>query len=96
MTAYVLSPRARTDIDRIWTYSRSQWGLDQAEAYLRYLQQAIETIAADPRRGRACDHIRPGYFKLNCRSHVLFYRMAHGGVDVVRILHQQMDFDRHL
>ncbi len=93
---YVLSPLARSDLEDIWTYSRLQWGLNQAEAYLRDIQRAIEAAAANRRRGRPCDDIRQGYFKLAIGSHILFYRQADGDIDVVRILHQRMDFDRHL
>ncbi|MDR7170508.1 toxin ParE1/3/4 [Nocardia kruczakiae] len=72
-------------------------GLDQAETYVRGLQHAIERAAADPRIGRSCDEIRPGYRKLAAGSHTLYYRLTGDGVvDVVRILHQRMDVDRHI
>jgi toxin ParE1/3/4 len=93
---YVLSPRAQTDIDEIWNYTQDQWGADQAETYIRLIQAAIEAVAADPRRGRPCDDIRPGYRKFAAGSHFVFYRVIAAGIDVVRILHQRMDFDLHL
>ena len=46
--------------------------------------------------GRPCDAIRKGYRKRSVGRHVIFYRTVNGGVDVVRILHEQMDVDRHL
>jgi toxin ParE1/3/4 len=52
-------------------------------------------LAADPRLGRTCDEVRPGYRKYPVGSHVVFYRIARGGIDVARILHQRMDFERH-
>lgn len=67
-------------------------GAEQAQEYLRELQRA----AANPRIGGACDEIRPGYLKLGAGSHTLFYRVtAEGVIDVVRVLHQRMDVDRH-
>jgi toxin ParE1/3/4 len=96
MTGYVLSPKARADIVAIWDFGEERWGPDQAERYLRDLQRAIETVAADPRRGRPCDEVRPGYFKFSVGSYVIFFRLEGEGIDVVRILHQRMDFDRHL
>lgn len=93
---YVLSPLARSDLEDIWTFSRTQWGADQAEAYLRDIQRAMETAAANPKRGRPCNDIRPGYLKLSVGSPMLFYRRTGGDIDVVRILHQRMDYDRHL
>jgi toxin ParE1/3/4 len=94
---YVVSPRARADLEEIWDYTAERWGIDQAEIYVRLLQDAIETVADDPRKGRPCDDIRAGYRKYAAGSHMLFYRSAGaGGIDVVRILHGGMDFERHL
>lgn len=94
---YVLSPAAQIDLEQIWDYTHDRWGVDQAERYLRAVQHGIERAAANPRIGRACDEIRPGYRKLAAGSHILFYRVTDAGIiDVVRILHQRMDVDRHL
>jgi len=57
----------------------------------------LQRAAGNPRIGRACDEIRPGYRKLAAGSHMLFYRVSvEGVIDVVRVLHQRMDVDRHL
>jgi toxin ParE1/3/4 len=61
MKGYVLSPRAQRDIDDIWEYTLAHWNVRQAEIYLRQIQRAIETVAAEPKIARACDDIRPGY-----------------------------------
>jgi toxin ParE1/3/4 len=96
MTAYVLSPRAQADVDEIWNYTAERWGDDQAERYARAIMQAIETIARDPSKGRSSDRIRPGYRRFSVGSHVLFFRVVADEIDVVRVLHRRMDFDRHL
>jgi toxin ParE1/3/4 len=96
VSAYVLSPAAQADLEDIWDFGEAEWGADRAELYLRSLQRGVETIAADPTRGRACDEVRPGYLKFAVGSHLLFYRWEPGQVMVVRILHQRMDFERHL
>jgi toxin ParE1/3/4 len=96
VTRYVLSPRAQADIDDIWTYTVKRWSVDQAERYLRLLQTEIGDLASDPLRGRACDEIRPGYRKGRAGSHVIFYRVDDYRINIVRILHQSMDFERHL
>src|SRR5437588_7711298 len=93
---YILSPRAQRDIEEIWDYTAKNWGDDQAESYVLAIQAAIETVARDPRRGRRCDDLRAGYRKYASGSHVLFYRLVETGIDIVRILHQRMDFDQHL
>jgi toxin ParE1/3/4 len=96
MNRYVLSPLARADIENIWDYTAENWGERQAERYAREIQRAIEAVAANPRKGRSCDDIRAGYHKYPVGSHILFFRVVDGVVDIVRILHQRMDFDRHL
>ena len=64
--------------------------------YIRQLWQHIDVIATKPMSGRACPEVRAGYYKYRSGSHLLFYRLTSEGVDVVRILHERMDFDRHL
>jgi len=93
---YVLSPRAQVDLDKIWDYKAKHWGIDQAEVYIRQLWQHIEAAAAQPKIGRACPEVRADYYKYRSGSHFLFYRLINGGIDVVRILHERMDFGRHL
>jgi toxin ParE1/3/4 len=93
---FIVSPRARADIDDIWNYTVEQWGERQAEICLRLLQAAVDAVASDPKIGPTCDDVRPGYRKYRVGSHVLFYRVAANTVVVVRILHQRMDIERHL
>lgn len=93
---YLLSPRAKDDLEAIWDYSAERWGEDRAEAYVRAIWDAVKAVAEHPRRGRRCDDIRAGYWKHSVGSHVLFYTRLTDGVNVVRILHQRMDFDQHL
>lgn len=76
-------------------YTAERWGLDQAETYTRALWQRIEEVAERPAMGQECPDVRAAYHKIPCGSHVLFYRLAADGIDVVRILHERMDFERH-
>lgn len=96
MSRCTLTPRARSDLEEIWDYTAAHWSMDQAEAYLRQIEAAMKVAAADPRRGRRCDETRAGYRKFPAGSHVLFYRTTPDGIDIVRILHQRMDFEGHL
>ena len=96
MSRFTLSPRAQADLEEIWDYTEARWSRDQAEIYVRQIKTAIENLAADPSRGRACDDVRAGYRKYPVGSHVLFYRVRPDGVDIVRILHGRMDFERYL
>jgi toxin ParE1/3/4 len=94
VSRYVLSPRARRDLEEIWGYSVARWSTPHAERYIRELVLGIEIIAADPRGEQPCDDIRAGYRKYVIASHIVFYRMTDDTVDVVRIMHGRMDFNR--
>lgn len=97
MSRYLLSPAAQLDIESIWDYTTDVWGSGQAEVYVRELQRTIEQLAANPRIGKSCDEIRPGYRKFSSGSHVVFYRVGDDArITVVRILHGRMDVDTNL
>lgn len=96
MTRFVLTPRAQKDLSDIWDYTAQNWGVRQAELYIRLIQAAVRDLAANPGMGKACDHIRMGYRRRPVGSHVIFYRTAEDAIDIVRILHGCTDFERHL
>lgn len=96
MSGYTLSPRARADVDGIWDYTAARWTEAQAVSYIQQIKAAVETIASQPGLGRSCDDVRVGYFKYRVGSHIMFYRLGIGGVEIIRILHERMDVTRHL
>ncbi len=93
---FVLTPRAQTDLDEIWDYTVDRWGFGQAETYTRQVWKDIATVADRPTLGRECPEVRRGYRMYPSGSHVLFYRHAADGIDVVRILHERMDYERNI
>ena len=90
-----LLPRAELDLEEIWFYSFERWGRAQADGYIGALAEAFETLADGRRTGRAVD-IRRGYLKHAVGSHMVYFRVVPDGIEIVRILHQIMDTDRHL
>jgi toxin ParE1/3/4 len=96
------SPRAKRDIADVLEYTRDRWGQAQARAYLDLIREALKSIAADPKCGKLRG-ARPGilshHIKLPGRDarHVVFYRISRDSVvEIVRVLHDSMDFDQHL
>lgn len=92
-----LSARARRDLDGIWSYTAERWSEAQAERYIRQFGEAFSGLAAGTLAGRDASGVRAGYRKLIVGSHLVFYRTQDASsIEVVRILHQAMDIERHL
>lgn len=90
------SPKAKSDLDGIWNYSQNQWGSERADAYIRSIHSTFNLIDQFPAIVRNASDIRPGLLKYSAGSHVVYLRMNERFIDVVRILHQQMDYPKHL
>ena len=95
---YALSKRAERDLIGIWRYTVDTWSQDQANKYLNGIMSAFEEIAkAHAFLGRSYDHVRSGYRKYPIGKHVIFYQIQASGVVLIsRVLHEKMDYDRHL
>ncbi len=96
MAEFALRPKAVADLEAIWDYTVETWGEEQAERYLHLINQSFRKIADNPGLGRPSDAIRKGYRKYEVGRHLIFYRANDAVIDVVRILHERMDVDRHL
>jgi toxin ParE1/3/4 len=95
MPSFLLKPRARKDLEGIWFYTLENWGESQADSYIHDLNEAFKGLAKNPEKGRLCEDIRKGYRKYLIGKHVFFYWEIDKGIEVVRILHQNMDIDKH-
>ncbi|MFC1779564.1 type II toxin-antitoxin system RelE/ParE family toxin [Thermodesulfobacteriota bacterium] len=97
MSGVILSPKAKADLSDVWDYTYSEWGTEQAEKYIRELWVGMQEQTRDLTKSVDISDVRKGYRKVRSGSHVIFCKVTKDGVvDVVRILHQIMDFDRHL
>ena len=96
MRKIIFSPKAKSDLDGIWTYSEKSWGKEQAEHYIRQLWVHLNELAEGTKLSVDISEIKKGYFKGRSNYHVVFFNQIKGGIDVIRILHQSMDFNKHL
>jgi len=97
MAEYILSERAKKDIRSIADYTEEKWSEAQAEKYVRMIFTECRELANKPLVGRSYDEFRPGLRGYSCGKHVIFYRvLSLTRVRIVRVLHEKMDFPRHL
>ena len=97
MAKFHLSNKAVDDLDSIWLYTMETWSEDQADSYYRELVMACQDIANHPAYlDKDFKEIMPGLFGHHCNKHLIFYVLVEDGVEIVRILHEKMDFGRHI
>ncbi len=96
MPEYRLRPRARADLDGIWNYTYATWGAKQARHYLGDLKRTFAKLARNPRQGKSRNDLYEGLRVHPAGKHLIFYLGLDVGVDVVRVLHERMDVQRHL
>ena len=90
---YVLLPRARRDLIEIWDYTDRVWGAPQADQYIREVNAVFVGLAEGRVVTLPVGVGRQGYRKALCGQHVVFFRDGEGTVEIVRVLHQRMDFE---
>lgn len=98
MKRYLLTSPAKDDLLAIFEYTLRKWGEEQVHIYSAQLESAFVQLAENP--------LRPGSnpaekLVKRCRvfkvaHHVIFYRREADFLLIARILHESMDFPRHV
>lgn len=96
MLELFIQPKAQADLKQIWRYSHEQWGTAQADRYLRELEREIQGLLDAPDLGVSYEHIRAGYRALHVKRHLVFYRHQGQRLEIVRVLHEAMNVEKHL
>lgn len=98
MKSYCLSEIADEDLLAIFLYTIAKWGEEQVPIYLGRLDQAFIQLADNPfaaqSKSREDLATRCRLFKV--AHHVIVYRPEEGHISIARILHQSMDFEKHV
>lgn len=96
MAVYHLRALARDDLEAIWHYTVEQWGAEQAESYLALLLACFGELSENPEIGRPRDEILPDLRSFPQGRHVIFYEIGSKAIEIVGIVHQSADVNRHL
>jgi len=74
MTArYTLRQLAKNDLEEIWLYTLQQWGVEQADKYIRGLISRFSWLTENSQIGKHRDDIKQGYYSFPEGSHIIFY-----------------------
>ena len=93
---YRLTPEAAREMENIWRYTLTEWGLEQANRYTDELTEAFGQLAENPEMATPCDRIRIGYRRSQVGRHAIYFRQTNYGIVVVRVLHDRMLSTLHL
>jgi len=72
------------------------WGTMQSNYYLQHMYKCFEFIANNHNIGKSCNEIRQGYLKYIYGKHIIFYQITDNTVEIIRILHQNLDIETRL
>jgi toxin ParE1/3/4 len=91
-----LTRRAESDLAGIADSTIQSFGIEQARRYIAGLEACFHTLGGKPSKGRSAEELAPRLRRFRYKSHVVFFIPGGEGVLIVRVLHQSMDFQRHL
>jgi len=86
-----VTPKAESDLIRIWVYTCEEWGVDQADKYLDQLEAGMQQLINHPSLGANYAYVLSGYRRLQVEHHAVFYQVLESEVLIVRVLHEDVD-----
>lgn len=95
-TKYRIRSLAKADLESIWLYTCEQWGVAQADTYIKALIQRFDWLAQNPTLGKSRDDIKQGYFCFPEGMHLVFYVVKNKQVEIIGIPYQRMDIIEYL
>ena len=111
MLSYRISEVAEADIEGILEYSLDTFGEDAAIRYANLLKVSVDALRKNAERAGVSPTLRRlNKFHIEmCKKeaqidgvvvasprHIIFFRISDGILEIVRVLHDSMDFERHL
>jgi len=96
MLSLNLTASAVHDLENIRGYGLSTGGQRRSNDYMDEFEKAFYLLLDNPSLGKSRADIKPGYRSLVIEKHVVFYRITEQTLDVLRILHGNMDTPQHL
>ena len=89
--------QAISDLAQIWSYTFNNWSEKQADIYYRMLIESCTDLASNPESGKRYPEINNDLQGIKAGRHIIFYHSIESNeVEIIRILHEQMDLKRRL
>ncbi|MGB0429050.1 MAG: type II toxin-antitoxin system RelE/ParE family toxin [Bacteroidia bacterium] len=96
MAKYTFSQKAIKDLNSIWNYTVETWSEKQADKYYNIIVRQIDEISKNPQLGRSYYEVEENLLGLKVQKHIIFYQIKENTIEVIRVLHAQMDLKNRL
>jgi plasmid stabilization system protein ParE len=87
---------AQRDFTNLATRSEREWGKARTRRYLDEVERKIQSIVENPMLSHDAGLPRPGLRRITSGRDVIFYVFDDCQAEIVRIIHERMDFEARL
>jgi len=94
MTVIFTGP-ARKQVRDINAHSHKTYGPMTAQIYVQGMQNTLSHLDKNPGTGRKRDELGPNILSFPRGSHMIFYRLVPGGIEVLAVIHQRDDVGKY-
>lgn len=91
-----ISTVAQQDLENIYHYSISEWGVHQAGLYLSNIQAKLVALSHNPQIGRERPDLLINTRVVLVGHHIIFYLITEQTLQILRVLHERQDPIQHL
>ena len=92
VTHFKLRPAAKQDLADIWRSTAQIWSPNQADRYVRELNDAFGLLVHHPEMARERAELTPPMRAQRSGSHMILYQIQTDHIDIVRIRHMREDW----
>ncbi len=93
---YKISELAEEDLLAIFLTGMENFGIKRAKQYYLLIEDVFNQLANFPDIGKSQDELFPGALSFSAGSHIVFYRKMADQIEIARVLHKRMDYEKHL
>lgn len=93
---YQVTRSAQRDLQEIYLYTSQEWGRRQGDLYLAALRTRFSWLRINKPLWRARTELGAGIYSYMHERHVIVFKEDAGCLQVLRVLHERMELDRHV
>ena len=94
MKGYSVSPRAKADLDEIWTYLATKASFAIADRVLSSIREVFERVSRQPEIGSRVGDRSPGLRFVMAGNYVVLYEIEKHKPRIRRVLHGARDLSQ--